>query len=347
MRLFCSTEHRKQPRPPLPSASEFSHLSGYDIWSISLPISQFLDQVRALLAERTLVSACIFSKPPPEGKEWLFFEWHGRLLIDLDLVDEILSGAGGWKKTQVSEELNIAVFEPADFPVSDFSTQAAHYRELLESGEQGEVILRREWLDTKDARKRLFGQYADPKVGGAIALLSLSGAAKPDAHEFALRTPAALGLDIDTSSESIVAVPIRDKFTIRCLGCSDLSDLKGAEDFETSFDRWTNLYEKSRNSLPTSFFLALELDATVDPTIAIRRGVVFEQQTLVAIQTLAAAGDERTIVEPGEVKPLIIPAYCLNADLRPPHGQPMRPTPFVYRKATGTQDEVWRTQRGG
>ena len=345
MRLFCSTKPDDQLRPPLPSARKFSHSAGFDIWSIDLPIFEFLDKVSVLLANRAIVSACVLNEPPLAGKEWLFFEWHGKLLIDLALVNEVLRDAGQWQRTQVREELNIAVFEPADSSSNDFAAQAVRYRRLLADGEKSEVILRREWLETDDALRTLFGEYADPKIGGAVALLSMSGAVSSDAPAFTLRTPAALDLDVERSHEGLVADAVRNALTIRCVGFSNLLDL-GQENFKTSRDRWRKLHEEACGSSPFRFFVALELDASVDPTIVIQRGTVFEQRTLIGVQTLAIARDERTIVDASEVKPLVIPAYCLNRDLRLPHGNPMRPTPFVYRRATGTQDDVWQARRG-
>jgi hypothetical protein len=358
MQLFCSTPYETGIRPPLASASEFMRAGHYMIWVVKSSPRQFVDEAGPLLGRRAVTSALILNRLPPAGKEWVFFEWHGRLLVDINLVDEVFRNDGRWKHTQTVEELNIAVFEwtvsrrEADQPPhrepdspGDFDVHAAQYRRLLEDGENGGIRLKREWIVTQEAQANLFGRYADPEIGGAIALLSLSGAAASEAKEFTLRTPAALGLEVDLSQQSLVAKPVRDNVTIRCMGGSSSEDFRRAESFRTESRQWLDLYEEARHATPASYFIALELDATVDPTIAIQRGAVFEHTTLVGIQTLAVTAHTETIVAADEVKPLILPAYCLNQELSPPHGQMMRPTPFVYRQASGTQDEVWRTRR--
>jgi hypothetical protein len=316
---------------------------GFTVWSIQQSIPRFFKEVSELLIQRRIVSACVLNEPPPEGKEWIFFEWHGRLLIDLRLVDKIFGEVSGWKQTQVREDLRVAIFQPMAQGDSNFRIQARNYRELLDAGERGEIILRREWLEIEGAHERLFGQYSDPKIGGAIALLALSGAADPAVDKITLRTPAALELDIDMSQDSLVGEPARELLTIHCLGCSNLQEAQSGY-FTTSFQRWIELYNETKNSSPAPYFIALELRAEADPTIAIKRGTVFEQTTLAPIQTLGVTRDERTIVGPGEVRPLILPAYCLNRELAPPHASRIRPTPFVYRKAQGSQGDVWQAR---
>jgi hypothetical protein len=353
MQLLCSTPYETGMRPPLAAASEFMRAGHYMIWLVKSSTRQFVSEVGPLLERRAVTSALILNRLPAE--EWVFFEWHGRLLVDLDLVEEVFRNDGRWKHTQIVEELNIAVFEwtashrEADQPSHRepdspgyFTAQAEQYRRLLEGGETGGIRLKREWIVAPEAQAKLFGRYADPKTGGAIALLSLSGAAASEAQEFTLRTPAALGLEVDLSPQSLVAGPVRDNVTIRCMGGSHSEDFLRAENFRTESRRWLDLYEEVWHNTPASYFIALELDATVDPTIAIQRGAVFEHTTLIGVQTLAVTAHTDTIVAADEVKPLILPAYCLNQELSPPHGQMMRPTPFVYRQASGTQDEVWR-----
>jgi hypothetical protein len=348
MQLFCSTRRgiESDPQPPLPMARIFSRLRGFDIWVINSPVTEALGQLRTLLLEQVLISACILSKPPPAGKEWVFFEWFGQLIVGLDLVHQALRDSSDWERTQVDDALKIAIFRPIAAPAADFREQATRYRRLLEDNNEGQIVVRRELALVAENREMLFGQYADPEIGGAIALLSLSGALNSDAEKLVLRTPKSLDLKIDFSEESLAARSVRAAVSVRCYGFSHLSDLTRTEGLKTSHTRWAELYEKSLGSFPAQYFVALELDASVDPTIVIQRGAVFEQQSLVATQTLAATGDSSTIVSAGEVKPLIIPTYCLNSNLAPPCGEPLRPTPFVYGRASGTQQEVWQARQG-
>lgn len=342
MRLFCSTVHADGPRPPFETARPFGGSVGFDIWSLNLPVTQFLAEVRRHLLDGSVVSACVLEEPPVAGNEWVFFEWRGKLLIDLTLASSVLPEIGGWKEVGVHETLRIAIFEPVE--VTDFAQLAMRYRGLLDRGEEGAVVLKRQSIETEDRYQELFGRYADPRIGGAIALLSLSGAAQSEAIEFSLRTPAALELEIDSSPDSLIAKPARDALAIRCVGFSNPHDLREADGFKTASNRWIDLWREASGVSPNQYFIAIELDASLDPTVAIRRGTVFEHQSLVSIQTLATARDQRTIVDVGEVRPLVLSAYCLNRELSPPHANPMRPTPFVYRRAAGTQGEVWRAR---
>src|SRR6267154_1300583 len=156
-----------------------------------------LPEIGELLVGEILLSACFLRSPPPEGKEFLFFEWRGQLLVDLNLIEDVIGDAIGWQQVETIPELDVAIFRPTSLS-RNFSAQARQYQRLLRAGERGTVVMRRSWLQTQEEQREVFGRYADSKIGGAIALLSLSGAANPRAtDEFVLRTPAALDLRVE------------------------------------------------------------------------------------------------------------------------------------------------------
>jgi hypothetical protein len=111
-RIFCSTKHADQPAPPLSSARFHIHSRDFDVWSVDSSISTFLSEVRPLLEQRSVISACILSEMPPEGKEWVFFEWFWKLVVSRDLVVQVFRDTDAWTQTQVYEELNVVIFEP-------------------------------------------------------------------------------------------------------------------------------------------------------------------------------------------------------------------------------------------
>ena len=92
---------------------------------------------------------------------------------------------------------------------------------------------------------------------------------------------------------------------------------------------------------PGDYAVYAELTAVVDPDVEIDTGVVFEQTTLNDVQTLAAAESRRVTVNPGMLVPVAVTAWCLNATLRPPNGEPMNVTPFRYATNSTDQSAIW------
>jgi hypothetical protein len=84
----------------------------------------------------------------------------------------------------------------------------------------------------------------------------------------------------------------------------------------------------------------------VDPELYVPVGQVFEQESVNGVQTLAAASPGTVVVTPGRLEPFVIPAWCLNAELAPPSGEPVRATPLRARHSvTDSQDTVWGRRR--
>ena len=92
---------------------------------------------------------------------------------------------------------------------------------------------------------------------------------------------------------------------------------------------------------PGGYGVLLEIEARIDPEIELDDGTVLEQATVNGTQTLAAAQRRFITVDAGELRPLVASAWCLNAHLDPPRGEPIRPTPLKVARVRETQDDVW------
>lgn len=343
--LYTTRSTTERGLPFFPQAELVHRAGDIKTWLVRFGAREFIRSIHQPLAEGLIWSAAILSTWPGSGMEWIFYEWHGRLVITLDLVDELLSVTHGWERQHIHRDPALAIFVPTGARDGDFAGAARRYRELIDAGEGGGVPLRLSWIESDDAKKQLFGRYADPEIGGAIALLSLSGAALlGDQDSFILRTPASLGLEIDKSEEGLISEPVRSAITFRSVGCSGIENLMVTEVFRTPWEQWRELASEAQSVGHAPYFVLVEIQGKHDPIIAVQRGTVFEQHKLTPVQTLAAATNLRTIVSVGEVKPLVIPAYCLNRELGPPRGEPVRPTPFIFTRARGDQQEVWRAR---
>ena len=230
------------------------------------------------------------------------------------------------------------------------------YRESIRSRQP--VVIACRWrpiVESRDALEEWFGELADPYYGGAIALLALSGASPQD-EEVELANPFALGLRFDDSSTSASALS-----RARILDW-DLSG--GAPRSEAFFESAARLRER-RAHTELQFanpgeieerITMLERDPTregapyqivgcvaaiVDPDVAIPTGAVYEQKSINGVQTLRVSSSTRMTVDVNQIRPVALPAHCLDNQFASPNGEPLRPTPFVYPEGV-SQHHVWR-----
>jgi hypothetical protein len=276
-------------------------------------------------------------------QDFVYVEFVGSFVAVPDIAARLAASAPGWRRrfSHAGEGLEILEPPPADDRAFRQAPIVAAYQDLLGRNAAGSIRLRRHELDDAAFRARLFGDFAVDAVGGAIALMSLSGAGRcgPD-DEVEMQSPEALELDLDPSPDSLAAARRHGALVVRAVGFTAPDEPDWPGSFTTPPARWAALVQALAGAEPKCR-VALELDARIDPTIAIRRGMVFEQAALNDVQTLAAAEATSLALGPGEVQPLVLAAYCLNKRLHWPAGQTLRPTPLVYRRASGSQDDVW------
>jgi hypothetical protein len=92
----------------------------------------------------------------------------------------------------------------------------------------------------------------------------------------------------------------------------------------------------------TSFLIALEIEAPIDPTVVIGSGVVFEQLQPSTAQNLAVVAPWQATINAGQIIGVVLPAWCINQNLSPPSGQPLRATPLSFVGDKSSQDNIWR-----
>jgi hypothetical protein len=178
-----------------------------------------------------------------------------------------------------------------------------------------------------------FGDLVGGPVGGGMALLSLSGRPGIDGR-IRLRNAAALGL-VATASPEAVSGHVRSGL----IGCQAW----GASADDVPPSEWPQRPAPVRVAAPghASYRVYLLLHAAVDPEVEIEAGTVFEQTSPNGVQTLATAAPHRVTVHPGYTASVVLDAWCLNRDLRPPHGQGVRITGLRLGTVYDSQSAVW------
>lgn len=103
-------------------------------------------------------------------------------------------------------------------------------------------------------------------------------------------------------------------------------------------------FARLKRSTGANYGLLIDVHAVVDPEVLIDTGLVFEQESLNGVQTLAAAAGKVAEVDVGRPFTVMLPAWCLNQNLSPPRGESIRPTPFYLPLPADTsQEAVWLT----
>ncbi|WP_432157921.1 hypothetical protein [Streptomyces sp. bgisy153] len=343
---------------PSPSEQEGLHLGqsvqgpgGHVLWtSYGQPedVGRFLHEA---LASGRVRSAAFLPELPPAHLRWLATEWWGALVADLDLIDLVIGVTRNqWSREQVDEERHVAVLRPsrehpedrqAAAAVRELEGTAAAYRQALFSATPS--AMRVSLSEVRQDSRAWFGDLADPNVGGAIALLTLSGAHQ-HSDDLVLRNPAALGLVCEYPDDSLAAHRRDGRVQVSAVGTTEQAALGHLATFRIPADVWASELAALRAAEGAMGFVALlELTGLSDPEIVIGEGLVLEQTGLTGAQTLAATHSRSVRVDVGDIVPVALPAWCLNASLRAPGGEPVRPTPLRF-VAGGSQQNVWDAQ---
>ncbi|MFF7702750.1 hypothetical protein [Streptomyces lydicus] len=303
----------------------------------------------ALLGERVR-SAAFLPGIPPEDLRWLATEWWGALVAHLDLAD-LLGGASEsqWRRVHIDENRRIAVLRPQREraedeqhtpPVRVLEGTATAYRDDLFS--ELPAVARVRLSEVRQDLSSWFGDLAEPDVGGAIALLTLSGAGQ-DSDGLVLRNPAALGLVCEYPEHSLASYRRDAGLQVRGVGTTLREAPRHVAELRASAEDWAHeLGRLSETDCAADYVALLELAALHDPEIVMGEGTVLEQTAITGAQTLSVARPRSVTVSIDEIIPVALPAWCLNASLRAPNGEPVRPTPLRF-SAGNSQREVWDT----
>jgi hypothetical protein len=292
-------------------------------------------------------SAVLAKEPPGAYRRWITVEWRGRLLVDRTLRE--LVPPGDW--VDDDEYDDFVVLRPAPPTEEIHQPQqvvevAAEFRSALYGPPVTVDVPAEEVLADLSG---WFGELADERVGGAFALLVMSGAGSWPT--VTLRNPAALGLLLDDNHESLASHRKAGRIRATALGHTRYalgSAAAVAREFQLGSEQRELQRELDRRpAVDASYVVVLELSATVDPAVLIPNGAVFEQESLNGAQTLAAAETRTAEVDVSAFVPVVLSAWCLDSNLSAPAGQPVRPTPLVFPISRGqTQRDIWHQRAG-
>jgi hypothetical protein len=316
-------------------------------WIRRLP--EFSDRAIEAVADglrsRRIVSAALVRGELTDDRLWLAHEWHGALVVDRALGSRVLDQVVGWREDRQYDHPHVHVFRPdphtaAEPAPSGLVETSAEYRDSLTSTRP--VVIDLPCTEELARSSALFGEFADPRVGGSVALLMLSGAT-PGASRVRLRNPAALDLELVDDERSIGRLRKAGAIEVAAIGTSHSVGIGSAHARFADPEELDRLWERRSSS---SYFVVLEASALVDPEVFVPLGQVFEQETVNRTQTLAAAAPGSAVVTPGRLSPMVLPAWCLNSELGAPDAEPVRATPLRARLSeSDSQDAVWIRRR--
>ena len=192
-----------------------------------------------------------------------------------------------------------------------------------------------------------FGELADERVGGAVAVLAMSGIRVSARSMVVLRNPAALGLRRVSGANALAAQVRAGRVTIQAWGTSSDDPTRGIRRPRPRYSRAESVslaagLTASRAATGARYGILIRLSAGMSSEVVIDTGLVFEQETLSRVQNLAIAAGSVIGVDAGEPASSALPAWCLNRVLAPPGGEPVRPTSLYVPLTAGmSQGAVW------
>jgi hypothetical protein len=328
------------------TASRSSH--GRVLWVSAAPLADGLAALAEFLSAGAVTSAALVPADLPDERLWLAYEWWDAFVVDRNLISLLGEASGMWVQDPRfdTRELGVKILRPArsahaDDPGPRTTRQVETAREYAEAITADQPVLVNTTLaGVLEAPGAWFGDMADPRVGGAFALLVLSGA-RSESTDITLRSPAALRLKVGDSDASLPHHVRAGRLTVRGYGYSRGNASRMAEAHPDSFPESDGGMLLEALGERTSFGILLQIEVNIDPEIEIEEGSIFEQTSVNNVQTLATARSQRMTVDPGRFTALALPAWCLNSSLKAPSGQQVRPTPLVLINRGESQDEVW------
>ena len=286
-------------------------------------------------------------------------EWRGRLAVHSSIAHQL--DPRYWTEPSNYELVDLRVFMPSTGEPGQVMTSSlagpgsprpvwvetvAEYRASLETEQPTLITAPIQQVMTR--MRDWFGPLADIRVGGAIAILAMSGVTASARTQVVLRNPAALGMRLVTNRTALATHCRAGRIVVRAWGIS--------RDDPTRLVKIVGRTRRQSRSLTAGlaamksassarYGVLTELLATeVDTKVLIDAGLVFEQETLNDVQNLAIAAGSEVTVKLDADRPVTRaqPAWCLNRQLAPPTGQAIRPTSLCVPLTAGmNQGTVW------
>jgi hypothetical protein len=294
--------------------------------------SELLKLTPKLLADRTIVSAALMSQPLGRDQLYVAAEWWGRFLISTDEAHSL---------DQIRDRLDLLDrYEPLDLMIF-----AVSERPVEQTTQDLRIVDVENVIATPGS---YYGRLASPDFGGANALFA---AGLESARERGMRvsqilvgSPGDFGFEVDDGETSVIHWRRKGKITVDAFGFS-------LNRWRQALKQFDDNHQFDREALPSQidawtqadydFGLAIILHGLQDPPVKIPLGSVYQQPLLGSkSQNLAVAQGTTQNVGLGATVPLVLPAWCLNPTLSPPHGQ-MAPTALTVPWASGPQHAVW------
>jgi hypothetical protein len=314
------------------------------LWTSGLPLAEAAPVIAACLRRQQILSAALVPADIQDDRLWVAHEWFGSFVVYETLTHLLGRISDLWDYHSATDELLILRPKNLGTTAKDRVEQTHRIetaREYAQSitGRQP-VVVHTTLSAIRREMEAWFGDLADPRLGGAMALLSLSGATTRS-DEIDLRNPAALRLKLQDNDLRLSSHIRSGRLIVSAYGYSkhaarDVAE-KIPEILRTEAERSISVTRAERSA----YAVLLLIEAPVDPELEIDDGSIFEQESVNDVQTLAAATPRRLTVSPGTYMPLAFPAWCLNSSLAAPSGESVRPTPLALITTGSTQDEVW------
>jgi hypothetical protein len=150
------------------------------LWVSEAPPADVATALAELLASGVVRSAALVPADIPDQRLWVAHEWSGAFVVDRDLAELLARTPDTWVEDSSYEEFRI--LRPTRLGRLDDAESSSPWhvetaREYASAIADDRAVLADTTLAAiRGAMAEWFGDLADPRVGGAFALLALSGA---------------------------------------------------------------------------------------------------------------------------------------------------------------------------
>jgi hypothetical protein len=322
------------------------------LWVCEAPPASVSAVLAEFLAAGVVISAALVPAAIPDERLWVAREWYGAFVVDRELVGLLGDMSGTWADDSHFDaaEFHALILRPARparsvDPEPERAAAPRHVETAREYAasiiDDRPVVASTTLAAVREALGDWFGELADPRLGGAYALLALSGV-RSTSTNIRVGNPAALRLKVRDSDVSLPGHVRSGRLTVRGYGYSRNNADSVAALHPESADRMMLAALGER----TDYGVLLTIEVNEDPEVEIDEGSIFEQVSVNDVQTLATVTPHRMTVGPGTFAPLALPVWCLNSSLKAPAGQQVRPTPLALITPGQSQKGVWAERNG-
>ena len=313
--------------------------------AFSNPDSELLRQTLLHLASERIRSAAIMARPLATEELSLAAEWWRRLVVEKAEVGRISDFGDFLRLSGEFAQRDLLIFEVLQSGQVDLDEAQEELRPIAAKPVSAAQVIADPYA--------YYGDLADPREGGAIALFAAGQEAARlrglGNDQVLVGDPETFGFKVDDVRDSVTAWRRSGHIAAEAVGFTlghwDQVD-RLLESHSVRIDRTElerDVGEWTRAGL--QFGLAIVLSGLQDPPVVIPMGSVYQQPVMgVQAQNLAVAKPATILVAAGATVPLVLPAYCLNKTFSPPNG-PVTPTPLVHTSAGGPQGAVWDAVR--